>query len=116
MEIAYESDKKTSSANDESDREEKKRLFLENMRKKREEKNALAGVKVFKPAVASGRAKIPVALEEGTGEFAGINEFIAQLPTNYNFEVKKCVNRIRENKVQVAALQVRMSRECFVFD
>ncbi len=102
MEISYDDATKPRSddaASASADREEKKRQFLENMRKKREANAAVSGVKVFKPAIATGRAKIPPALEEGTGEFAGINEFIAQLPSNYNFEIKKCVNRIRENKV-----------------
>ncbi len=87
-----------------SEREEKKRLFLEAMKKKRGA--ALEGVKVFKPAASTGRARIPAALEEGTGEFAGIDEFIGQLPGNYSFEVKKCVNRILETKARVVALQM----------
>jgi 2-(3-amino-3-carboxypropyl)histidine synthase len=104
MRIAYE-DEKAKNVED-ADREEKKRQFLENMRKKRDESKAkTGGGKVFS-GMATGRAKIPLDLEEGKGEFAGIDEFIAQLPSNYNFEIKKSVNRIRENNVRIAALQM----------
>jgi hypothetical protein len=109
MRIAYEGDAAGQGAPNGSDaREEKKRQFLEAMKKKREQHAAAQqpGVKVFKPAVATGRARIPPALEEGTGAFAGINEFIAELPTNYTFEVRKCVNRILETKAKVVALQM----------
>jgi hypothetical protein len=109
MRIAYEGDAADQGASNGSDaREEKKRQFLEAMKKKREQHAAAQqpGVKVFKPAVATGRARIPPALEEGTGAFAGINEFIAQLPSNYTFEVRKCVNRILETNAKVVALQM----------
>ncbi len=109
MRVAYEGDASDQkSAPSAESREEKKRQFLEAMKKKREQHAAAQqpGVKVFKPAVATGRARIPPALEEGTGAFAGINEFISQLPSNYTFEVRKTVNRILETKAKVVALQM----------
>lgn len=36
----------------------------------------------------------------------GLNEAMKVLPTNYNFEIKKCLIRIIEDKVKLVALQL----------
>ena len=88
-------------------KEEKKKAFLAQMQKKRQQTvsstKANSKVKVFSRV----KAQMPKELTEGVGEqFEGINDYVALLPQNYTFEVKKTVWRCIESKAKVVALQM----------
>lgn len=130
MEIAYEEAAKSDAALDAEARAAQKKALLEKMRKKRAEKQEESrsggsggekgevsarssvndepkkpGVKVFKNKKLV-KAAMPKELQDGEGVFDGIDDMIAQLPSNYNFEVKKTINRILESKSSCVALQM----------
>ncbi len=64
-----------------------------------------SGARVFKGPVV--KVQMPKELVDGCGRFAGIDDLIAALPTNYSFEVKKSVWRLLESKCRVSAPEVQ---------
>ena len=58
-------------------------------------------VKVFKGTIN----EMPQDLIESKGRYKGLDDFIEQLPTNYNFEIKKTIWNIVKNGSKMVALQ-----------
>ena len=61
-------------------------------------------VKVF--TGNTGASQMPEELANSTGKFSGLDEFIQQLPANYNFEIKKTIQNILSNQSKMVALQL----------
>lgn len=108
MRIAYEEDAgrapPPAEASEEQSRAARKSAFLAAVKAKRAAQPG-AGSASTPKAYAGPRVKMPQDLEDGTGEFAGIDDLIRALPSNYSFEPKKSVWRLRESHVSVVALQ-----------
>lgn len=103
MRIEYEEDRKDGVNDEEAKRMAKKQAFLDRMKAKAASMDQpQQQPRTTTPFIKAG---LPSELLDGIGEYDGINGMIDALPSNYSFEVKKSVWRLRQAKSKVCALQ-----------